>query len=838
MRKISILMLVLFSFTFSEELNLDNMVFIEGEVFKMGSNGEDDEKPVHKVTVSSFYMGKYEVTQKEWKEIMGSNHSCFKGDNRPVEHVYWSEAVEFCNKLSEKEGLEKCYSGKRDSIVCDFSKNGYRLPTEAEWEYAARGGNKSEGYKYAGSDNLDEVAWYWKNSIKNHSTHPVGQKNANELGLYDMTGNVSEWCWDRYRSDYYRFDDNINPTGSIWPSSRVFRGESWLGDAFSCRVTNRGSSSSMRRKYNRGFRVVKSKITPNDSIDSTLVTKDNRVKNLGKMTSNDKIENDNMVLVEGGTFMMGSHEGRRDEKPVHNVRVNSFYMSKYEITNAEYCKFLNVMGNQTEGGAGARWLNIYSYFCQIKKVNGTFVPKLGKDNYPVICVTWYGARAYCKWKGGRLPTEAEWEYAARGGKKSKGYKYAGSNKIEEVGWYDGNSHNSENNLFRDRGTYPVGQKKPNELGLYDMSGNVYEWCDDKWHNDYNGAPVDGSSWRGEGSKHVIRGGGWGDNPGRCRVAFRSSRRRILEYIINGCVEEMKGGGSNDVGFRMVKSKIIPDDSIACKTSVIKDNIAKNISTISINDSSIISDKMVFVEGGTFKMGSNNGEYDEKPVHSVTVSSFYMGKYEVTHKEFIDFLNDKGVNSDGSYNGREIIDMDDENCTFFYKDIFYFKGSYYVRSENYPVIEVTCYGAMEYCKWLSSKTGKKYRLPTEAEWEYAARGGKKSKRYEYAGSNNVDDVGWCYLNSCGNIHPVGQKKSNELGLYDMSGNVWEWCNDWYGEKYYDESKDSLNPIGPRTGSTCVYRGGSWDNGDCRVADRDDGSLMNSDYTLGFRLVRSK
>jgi len=182
---------------------LENFVFVEGGTFQMGSNdGDSDEKPVHSVTVSSFYVGKFEVTQKEYQNVMGKNPSYFKGENNPVENVTWYDAVKYCNKRSEKEGRTPSYNINGNNVTCDFSANGYRLPTEAEWEYAARGGNKSQNYKYSGSNKIGDVAWYDSNS--GLRTHPVGQKAPNELGIYDMTGNVWEWCWDWYDGNYLK----------------------------------------------------------------------------------------------------------------------------------------------------------------------------------------------------------------------------------------------------------------------------------------------------------------------------------------------------------------------------------------------------------------------------------------------------------------------------------------------------------------------------------------------------------------------------------------------------------------------------------------------------------
>jgi formylglycine-generating enzyme required for sulfatase activity len=217
------------------------MVFVQGGSFKMGSNdGDSDEKPVHSVTVDDFYIGKYEVTQKEWNDVMGNNPSHRKGYNLPVESVSWYDAVEFCNKKSRAEGLTPCYSGSGTNTTCNFSANGYRLPTEAEWEYAARGGVKTHdraSLTYAGSNSIKKVAWYRGNSES--KTHPVGKKQANELGLHDMSGNVWEWCNDWYDENYYSSSIRYDPQGAVLGSRRALRGGSWYDLANLCRVANR-----------------------------------------------------------------------------------------------------------------------------------------------------------------------------------------------------------------------------------------------------------------------------------------------------------------------------------------------------------------------------------------------------------------------------------------------------------------------------------------------------------------------------------------------------------------------------------------------------------------------
>ena len=206
---------------------INNMVHVEGGTFTMGATSEQGsdafgaEEPAHQVTLSSFSIGKYEVTQEEWQAVMGGNPSYSKGSKRPVESVNWHDCQEFIRKLNTMTGKH------------------FRLPTEAEWEYAARGGNKTIGYKYAGSDNLDRVAWYDNNS--GDTTHDVGQKSPNELGLYDMSGNVFEWCADWYGS--YSSNSQTNPLGPSSGSDRVLRGGCWNFDARICRVSLRLYSS-------------------------------------------------------------------------------------------------------------------------------------------------------------------------------------------------------------------------------------------------------------------------------------------------------------------------------------------------------------------------------------------------------------------------------------------------------------------------------------------------------------------------------------------------------------------------------------------------------------------
>ncbi|MBW7874343.1 MAG: formylglycine-generating enzyme family protein, partial [Ignavibacteria bacterium] len=247
------------------------LVSVEGGTFRMGSDeGDSDEKPIHQVTLDSFLIGKYPVTQAQWESVMGNNRSEFKGSKLPVENIRWYDAVEFCNRLSELEGLDPYYiirereatgfwkslMGSTEIVVeCSGNSNGYRLPTEAEWEYAARGGNRTRNYKYSGSDNTGAVAWYDGNS--GDKTHAVGLKQPNEIGIYDMSGNVYEWCWD-WKGDYTS-PSQTNPKGPSSGEYRVLRGGCWYSVARNCRVANRGSSMPGFRNSSLGFRLARNK---------------------------------------------------------------------------------------------------------------------------------------------------------------------------------------------------------------------------------------------------------------------------------------------------------------------------------------------------------------------------------------------------------------------------------------------------------------------------------------------------------------------------------------------------------------------------------------------------
>jgi len=484
-------------------------------------------KPVHTVNLTyDYWIGKYPVTFHEYDTYCATTGRVKPDDNgwgrwtRPVINVSWYDAIGYCNWLSEREGLAKAYDSngnlldRKGRVTTDITKvEGYRLPTEAEWVYAAQGGQSAKGYEYAGSYAIDEVAWYNQNS--GGRTQSVGQKKPNELGLYDMSGNVAEWCHDWW--GYYPDEASTNPTGPDEPETdeenecstgRVCWGGSWRSVAKDCSVWyrfNRYEDEEDGDDYT-GFRLVRTVFleTPETSQKTTW---------------------GEMVLARGGSFQMGDARNDRkedsNEKPVHTVNLTyDFWIGKYAVTFNEYDAYCEARGKRKLADNGR-----------------------GRGTRPVGGVSWYDAIRYCNWlsereglaqaydsrgnlldksgkvttdithvEGYRLPTEAEWEYAARGGQNSRGYIYAGSDDLNEVGWYDGNS---------DGKAHPVGEKKPNELGLYDMSGNVDEWCHDRY-GVYSSAAQTNPTGPSSGTYRVQRGGYFYKAELSCRPVYRES----------------------------------------------------------------------------------------------------------------------------------------------------------------------------------------------------------------------------------------------------------------------------------------------------------------------------
>lgn len=267
----------------------------------------------------------------------------------------------------------------------------------------------------------------------------------------------------------------------------------------------------------------------------------------------------------------------------------------------------------------------------------------------------------------------------------------------------------------------------------------------------------------------------------------------------------------------------------------KNNVFLQIKSRGSGDRNSPFIQMGFVQGGTFQMGSRLGESDELPIHSVTLSDFEISANEITVGQFRKFIKETGYKTEAEVEG----------WSWFFDDEWKKKtgltweiNSQGNKAGDYePVVYVSWNDCQRFMQWMSDKYGGKFRLPTEAEWEYAAKGGIHRSEWSYSGGEDFIDVAWCKSNSDGTAHQVGQQQANALNLYDMSGNVWEWCDDWYNERYYERSTFS-NPKGPLIGEYRVIRGGSWinDQASSRVSNRHKYRPKDRDNLTGFRVVR--
>jgi formylglycine-generating enzyme required for sulfatase activity len=742
-----------------------DMNWINPGTFIMGSPtdelGRGDDETRHQVTLTKgYWLGKYEVTQAQYQAVMGKNPSSFKGADLPVEQVSWNDAMNFCSRLT---AIEKA-AGR---LPRGYE---YTLPTEAQWEYACRAGTttafnngknilKEEQIKDEPCPNLDEVAWYRYNSDK--KTHSVGQRKSNAWGLYDMHGNVVEWCLDWY--DDYPTSAVVDPEGPAARVSygRVFRGGCWhnsnsssIGTAAACRSACRCSNDPDFNYSVLGFRVALVPIyySPTPGSSATIeVADDVRLK---------------LNWIEPGTFIMGSPKGevgRDSGETQHEVTLTrGYWMGKYEVTQAQYEA---VMGKNPSNFKGA--------------------------DLPVEQVSWFDAMDFClkltasERTAGRLPegyeytlpTEAQWEYACRAGTTTSLNSGFGSITDEEkclgpdqVSWYKYNSKET---------THPVGQKLSNAWGLYDMHGNVWEWCLD-WYEEYPTSAVVDPTGADAGMYHVMRGGAWNNPAKLIRSASRSYNTPRVSYF--------------NTGFRVALTPVIYPPAPGSNATIALSNGVK----LDLN----------WIKPGTFTMGSPEDELDrldDETQHKVTLTKgYWMGKYEITQAQYYAVTG---------------------------KNPSKWKGA------DLPVERVTWFDAKEFCEKLTAiekaagrlPEGYEYTLPTEAQWEYACRAGTttalNSGKDLSDGDHEcpeMDEVGWYYYNSDDKTHPVGQKKPNAWGLYDMHGNVWEWCLDWYPG--YE-------------GSIRVIRGGGWYDsaGRSRSAYRSYGNPSSYGSDGGFRVA---
>jgi len=869
------------------------MIWLPSGTFRMGSPehvGEDDERPAHDVTLGHYAVGKYPVTVGEFKRFVEATGYRTEAEEGEGAYVYdkgsWGEKKDasWRNPYMEQDDRHPvlCVSWNDTKAYCAWlstqTGQAYSLLTEAQWEHACRAGSDT-AYCYGDSESeLEKYAWFSRNA--EDGTRPVGEKLANSWGLKDMHGNCWEWCEDWF--GHYSGDAEQDPSGPASGSDRVMRGGSWFYDADLCRSACRFIGHPSYRDGILGFRL--SRTGPLHSYPFTLGSSAPKPIVGLRDTLQDGSDGPSMAWLPGGVFAMGQDDSPYDwEKPAHPVRVDAFSIGLYPVTFEQYDRYCKKTGRKKPDDRG--W---------------------GRGTRPVINVSWEEAQAYCEWLSEgtgetyRLATEAEWEYACRAGSTTRWCFGDDEGQLGDHAWYAANAGGK---------THPVGERAPNDWQLHDMHGNVLEWCQDWFASDYyeqlasareqrasgtgktaSGAAMDASSPREaasenpsgpeSGSYRVVRGGSWGGDADYCRSACRgrdgpSLRDSILGFRLSrtgpwrsypltlGAVHQQQGQetpqpqpadpaqrGSSEAG-RASELALEPFQDFRDRFVIVtKDRKRQEMA----------SPEMRYLPGGTFRMGDGQGNDDEKPAHLVRLDAFAMCRTPVTwgdYKRFCEAADNhwpEWLEEGSSYH------LDSGS------DKHYPNRGVAREAVDLPVVGISWDDARAYCEWLGELTGKQYRLPTEAEWEYACRAGTETR---WSFGNKERDLGeyaWYAGNADGKLHPVAEKRPNPWGLYDMHGNVWEWCADWYAKDYYAQSASALearasgtgktasgaavdasspreaasdNPSGPASGSYRVVRGGSWGYGagDCRSAYRSIRRPSDRRDFLGFRLSRT-
>ena len=587
-----------------------------------------------------------------------------------------------------------------------------------------------------------------------------------------------------------------------------------------------------------------------------------------------------LVLVPAGEFEMGSNEGGPEERPVHKVRISKpFYIGKYDVTVAQFRRFVETTGYETEceRGGSKGWTVKGGKWREIEGANWRNPGFEQTPDHPVVVVTWADAQAFTVWlsklsgRDAHLPTEAQWEYAARGPQSLK-YPWGdtwdgtranhGDVSLRNAGFTQwGCSGDNDGYAF----TSPIGAyKNASWCGAYDMAGNVWQWCAD-WFNDkyYAESPPVDPKGPASGVGRVLRGGVWLSFASDCRSARRHS---YYPY-----------GKDSDVGFRVVvegsqaaagaqptaeaevqQTKGVPGvPASAAETTALerpaqgtpagkpgigawplhdgKEPVADYARRVGLPATEVLAlgggVKMEFllVPAGEFDMGEKG---IVEPVHRVRISKpFYMARYETTVAQFRAFANATKYRTEAETTNVGAIHADGRWVGVPGTN---WRNPRFPQEDNYPAGVITWNDAQEFCKWVTRMTRREVCLPTDAQWEYACRAGTTTVYNTGDKESDLEEAAWTNTNSGMRNHAVGQKKANAWGLCDMHGNVWEWVQDYYSDKYYAESP-LVDPKGPAVGSPRVFRGCCWyeTTSQCRSAHRGGFDPTHRFVTIGFR-----
>ncbi len=834
--------------------------FCSAGSFMMGSpageiNRGDDENQVQVRISQGFWMGQTEVTQRQWAAVMASNPSQFEGDELPVEQVSWEDAQKFIGKLNQGGGLPEGWK--------------YALPTEAQWEYACRA-CRSTAFGFGDSLSSQEAnfdgGFPYGNAVKGSfggKTSLVGSYKPNAWGLYDMHGNVYEWCADWYAA---ALEGGTDPVGASKGSVLVLRGGSWLDNGDGCRSAKRRKSAPDDRNYFNGFRVAavrEAGAAPETSpeVAPTLVVPAPVPVDLSTTDELIPLEGDTagqsiqLEINQGermtfnfcpaGSFMMGSPTSERNRRENENqvqVRISQgFWMGQTEVTQRQWAA---VMGSNPSSFKG--------------------------DGLPVEQVSWEDAQAFIAklnqsaarlggWKYA-LPSEAQWEYACRAGRNTP-FGIGESLSSHEAN-FDGNYPYGTTQKGPYLGkTANVGSYAANAWGLYDMHGNVWEWCAD-WYGEKLSGGVDPVG-AATGSNRVFRGGSWTGIAQACRAAYRfiftpGYRDRYLGFRVAavqaGATASVKETEPLLLTFP-AKANMPVQTSVDTSADINKS--AQTAVDAFANTSKTVPFKntlgMAFVPAGTPEVLFS--------VWETRVKDFEAFVQETGHDAIGDSLYGASAYTVEKTADGKSVEWAQKGGTW--KD----SGFPTQQTDEHPVVCVSYLDAEAFCAWMTTRDRAagvipqmaSYRLPTDNEWSQAVGGSEfpwgesfppSSEDGNYIGEEAMVGALEGVLNemvkagrrdSAARTAPVGMFKENRFGLYDMGGNVSEWCSTWYiGDLNDAESKEAFPSLKTAEGGQTyrVLRGASWYNDDrvrLRSSFRRVGLPMRRDHRNGFRCV---
>lgn len=750
---------------------------------------ERSEVPQQEVALTKpFYVSRTEITQAQWQAVMQTTPWPSQAENpqAPVTHITKVEAINFCDQLNQRDPQLR-----------------YRLCTDAEWEFAARAGTTTR-YSFGDDESqLGEYAWWKENNQGERHPLAVAQKLPNAFGLFDMYGNVAEYCLDVHLPN--RHPAGINPILQGKGAGQVHRGGSFLSYASECRSASRGSIQPAKNMTNYGFRIAGAIVAEKAAIaeawvpDTPYVAKPVPIKldfdvtrvslprgrppvldATGPRTSDDVqsaqrqwarhlqrevVETNSvgidLVLIPPGTFYRGSFTGtpnvRPNETPASlTLLTNPFDVSRTEVTREQW---LTVMKEPLE-------YHPQDYF--------------DHPNLPMALLNWFQCQEFCRRlndlerQQGTLPddleyrllTEAEWEYACRAGTTTRYFTGDDPASVHDYAWANIPQGEGIDQLF------PVGTKKPNAFGLFDMLGNVEEFCLDG----ESSSPLGGVNpfYDLRVAERVNRGGHsgiWSVGSAETRAIQPEGRTAHLGFRIARAARGEIGHSAQGSPFSLKPSDDLrpfslapplfdattprtPDEVIAAQ-----DAWARHLGTKALETNSH-GMQLVLVPAGRYVMGSpdkaDQEERQSAPPSEVTLTQpFYIGKTEVTQAQWFAVMRTRPWQVDNLPDGDNIA-----ACRVWGRD------------------------ALEFCRQLTTDEidrgtltpGWEYALPTEAQWEFACRAGTCSRFYFGDSEDQLPEYAWVQGNSEQHPHAVAQKLPNALGLFDMHGNVAEYCID--------------------------------------------------------------